>query len=205
MDIVNACSLNTDHSYFKQCSEIHSKEIPDGFLPTLGLDFLSSLYHSFSRSKHSFLLLAIEKNKVQGFIAISLNTKNFFKYYLKTKIYWDVFQIPLKIFGRVFLTKCLDLLKYPFSKKDEEESFISNSEIFNFCVDSMEQGKGVGQALFSNAMEQLKNNQVSMVKIVTGQSQISAQNFYFKSGAVLSHKIRVHNNEESFVFKYQIK
>ena len=69
----------------------------------------------------------------------------------------------------------------------------------------MEQGKGVGQALFINAMEQLKDNQIRIVKIVTGQSQESAQNFYFKSGAILSHKIKVHNNEESFVFKYQIK
>ena len=71
MNIINACSLSADHSYFKQCSEIHSKEIPNGFLPTLGIDFLSRLYDSFSKSKHSFLLLAIEQNKVLGFILLS--------------------------------------------------------------------------------------------------------------------------------------
>ena len=204
MEIVNGSTLSSKHIFYTQCSEIHSKQIPNGFLPTLGLRFLSSLYEAFSKSKYSFLLLAIEDGRVVGFIAISLHTRDFFKQYFKTKIFWDLHRIPIKTFGKVFFMKSFEVLKYPFSKKTSSESFISNTEIFNFCVDGSVQGKGVGQLLFLNAIEQLKKKKIKTIKIVTGQSQIGAQRFYDKSGAMLSHKIMVHDDEESFVYKYQI-
>ena len=59
MEIINGESLKPRHKYFLECAKIHSKEIPEGFLPTLGLDFLSSLYEVFSKSKYSFLLFTI--------------------------------------------------------------------------------------------------------------------------------------------------
>ena len=96
------------------------------------------------------------------------------------------------------------MFKYPFLRESNNEIFISNSEIFNFCVDRRAQGKGVGQLLFLNAVDQLKRNKIKTLKIVTGQSQIGAQKFYYKSGAILSHKIMIHDDEQSMVFKYQI-
>ena len=59
MKIINGKSLKPNHKYFLECAKIHSKEIPKGFLPTLGLDFLSSLYEIFSKSKYSFNNLGI--------------------------------------------------------------------------------------------------------------------------------------------------
>ena len=204
MNIINGSTLSSNHKYFTQCSEIHSREIPNGFLPTLGLKFLSSLYEQFSKSKYSFLLLAIEDDRVVGFIVISLHTKSFFINYLKSKIIWDLYRIPIKIFGKVFFMKSLEVLKYPFSKKSSNEDFISNTEIFNFCVDSRFQSKGVGQLLFYHAIKELNKNKIKIIKIVTGKSQLGAQRFYEKSGAILSHKIRIHDGEYSVVYKYLI-
>jgi ribosomal protein S18 acetylase RimI-like enzyme len=204
MKVINGLSLKPNHKYFLECAKIHSKEIPGGFLPTLGLDFLSSLYEVFSKSKYSFLLLAIEDGRVVGFIAISLHTKEFFRQYLKTKIFKNLHQIPIVTFGKIFFIKSLEVFKYLFSNKTSSETFISNSEVFNFCVDGCVQGKGVGQFLFLNAVDRLRMKRIKTLKIVTGQSQIDAQKFYYKSGAILSHKIIVHDDEESVVFKYQI-
>ena len=204
MKVINGFSLKTKHKYFLECATIHSKEIPNGFLPTLGLNFLSSLYEVFSKSKHSFLLLAIEDDKVIGFIAISLHTKFFFKQYLKTKLFKSLYKIPIVIFGKVFFIKSLNVFKYFFSNKRDGEIFISNSEIFNFCISSLYQGRGTGQLLFLSAVEQLKVHNIKILKIVTGQSQKSAQNFYYKIGATPSHKIIIHNGKESVVFKYKI-
>ena len=204
MIIVNGKSLKPSHEYFLECAKIHSKEIPEGFLPTLGLSFLSSLYEFFSKSKYSLLLLAVEDSKVVGFIVISLHTKLFFKQYLWTQSYKNFYKIPFSIFGKMFIVKTIEVLKYPFKSKKTKADFVSNSEIFNFCVDSSVQGRGVGQLLFSRAVNELENSKVKVLKIVTGQKQISAQKFYYKSGAIFSHKVMVHKGEESMVFKYEI-
>ena len=204
MRIINGDSLKPSDKYFLECAKIHSKEIPSGFLPTLGLSFLSSLYEFFSKSKYSFLLLAVEDSKVMGFIVISLHTKLFFKQYLWTQSYKNFHKIPLSIFGKMFIVKTIEVLKYPFKSKKTKADFVSNSEIFNFCVDSSVQGRGVGQLLFSRAVNELENSKVKVLKIVTGQKQISAQKFYYKSGATFSHKVMVHKGEESMVFKYEI-
>ena len=204
MIIVNGKSLKPSHEYFLECAKIHSKEIPSGFLPTLGLSFLSSLYEFFSKSKYSLLLLAVEDSKVVGFIVISLHTKLFFKQYLWTQSYKNFYKIPFSIFGKMFIVKTIEVLKYPFKSKKTKADFVSNSEIFNFCVDSSVQGRGVGQLLFSKAVDELKSSKVKVLKIVTGQKQISAQKFYYKSGATFSHKVMVHKGEESMVFKYEI-
>ena len=204
MKIINGKSLKSGHKYFLECAKIHSKEIPGGFLPTLGLDFLSSLYEIFSKSKYSFLLLAVEDSRVVGFIAVSLHTKLFFKQYLWTQSYKNLYKIPISTFGKVFVKKIVEVLKYPFEGNIKEYDFVSNSEIFNFCVDSSLQGLGVGQLLFSKAVNQLECSKVKILKIVTGNRQIGAQRFYYRSGATLSHTIMVHKGEESMVFKYKI-
>lgn len=204
VELVCGTSLDNNHKYFLECAKIHSDVIPTGFLPKLGLDFLSSLYRGFSTSKYSFLVLAVENSRVVGFMAVSLNTKTFFKQYLLTQAFKDIFRIPISIFGKVFLGKVLEVLKYPFYDKANQDHFVSNSEIFNFCVIKGMQGRGVGQLLFSDAVIRLGDNGVDILKIVTGQSQVGAQRFYYKCGARLSHKIMVHQGEESLVFKYNL-
>ncbi len=203
--IVDSESLDNDHNYFNECAVIHTSVIPDGFLPTLGINFLASLYKAFSISKHSFLLLAIENGKVLGFIAVSLNTNMFFKWYIVRHMYKSIYRVPLKVLGRTFLVKVFELLSYPFSKKNINEEFISNSEVFNFCVDQGAQGLGVGQLLFSNAVAVLNNYKVEYLKIVTGSNQKGAQNFYYKVGAILFYNTEIHGNEDSLVFSYKIK
>lgn len=204
MVIVNGKSLKQNHNYFLECAKIHSKEIPNGFLPRLGLSFLSSLYEFFSKSKYSFLLIAVENSKVIGFIAISLHTKLFFKQYLWTQSYKNLHKISLLIFGKVFILNIIELFKYLFKNNKEKKNFVSDSEIFNFCVDSSVQRQGVGQLLFSQAVNNLDSNNVKILKIVTGQNQINAQKFYSKFGAIFSHEIILHKGQKSKVFKYKI-
>ena len=198
MEIISGKNLPSGHIFFRECAYLHRKEIPDGFLPKLGLGFLSGMYEFFSISKHSFLFLAIEDSKVLGFIAVSLNTKLFYKHYLVRHSFKDFYKIPFAVLGKTFLKNVLEVLRYPFNKKSLVEEFQSKSEIFNFCVDGSAQGKGVGQKLFS------ASNEIDLIKIVTGNRQVGAQNFYRKSGAEFSHKITVHEGEDSLVFKYVI-
>ena len=204
MIIVNGRSLRQDHEYFLECAKIHYKEIPNGFLPSLGIPFLSSLYQFFSKSKYSSLLIAVENYTVVGFIAISLNTKLLFKEYLWKESYKNLHKILISKLGIITILKIIEVLKYPFKSKKKKNDFISNSEILNFCVVSSMQGRGVGQLLFSEAVKELDNNKIKILKIVTGQNQISAQKFYDKCGAIFSHKIVIHDKKYSDVYKYKI-
>jgi GNAT superfamily N-acetyltransferase len=203
--IIDGQSPEVKYLDYQECAYIHSNLIPNGFLPSLGINFLAGLYESFSISKHSFLMLAIENEKVLGFIAVSFNTNKFFKWYIATQIYKHVFKIPFKILGKTFFKKILDLLTYPYKNKSSSEGFISNSEIFNFCVTKEIQGKGVGKLLFSNAVSRLENQNIETLKIVTGGDQKTAHNFYNKVGAILSGETTIHDSENSLVFSYKME
>jgi len=200
MEVILFDCQDKSHPFYLQCAEIHQKEIPNGFLSKLGLNFLASLYYSFSRSQHSFLMLAVENNEVVGFIVISINTKKFFTWYLMSEFLMNFYKIPILRLGSLFFNNSYDILKYPFTKEKETESFVSNSEIFNFCVHRSFQDRGLGTILFNSAIERLKSFNVKRLKIVTGKEQEKAQKFYKKNGANFLHMITVHEEEKSMVF-----
>ena len=205
MKTINASILEKNHKFFMECARIHINEIPGGFLPTLGARFLSKLYEVIAKSKHSFLILAEENSKVVGFIAISIHTKRFYINFFWLDSYKTLRYIPLSKIGTSIFKKMIETLKYPFSQeKSQKNDYISDSEIFNFCVDSSLQGRGVGQLLFNNAINKLKEFKVQKIKIVTGSLQNKAQKFYLKSGARFVYKTSIHKGEESIVYEYLI-
>lgn len=128
---------------------IHLNTFKGFFLTNLGKGFLRTLYIGYLEDKNSGILIAVEKNKVIGFLAYSNNYSDFFKNLLRKKFFE---------FGFYSL---ISLLKHPtyfsrifgaFGKSEEVKKNDKYVELASIGVEPNFEGKGVGTQL----IDQLK-------------------------------------------------
>ena len=183
-------------------AEIHKNAINEGFLSTLDSKLLAELYKTLAKSEYGSLLISLNKNNtIIAFIAISYSTSSFYKeFFLKKAIILTPYLLR-KLFSLSFIIKLFETLLYPFKKSHNSDI---DSEILNFCVDEEYRGSGIGKALFEHAKLEFGNEGIKKIKIVTGESQKSAQIFYEKNGANLIGDVEIHKNSKSFVYKYTL-
>jgi ribosomal protein S18 acetylase RimI-like enzyme len=167
----------------------------------MGMGFLRKLYRGISLSKHSFLIIAIHKEDVVGFICGSTNTKK-----LRTDfiIRYGFSFIPFvlrSVMARGRIRGLLETLCYPDRKEVCE---LPGSEILNFCVTEKLQKLGLGRKLFSALIDEFRKRGKSEIKIVTGCNQYSAQRFYESAGARLSKSCEIHSGTGSFIYVFTI-
>lgn len=203
MEVVKLTGQEPD-SLYRQIAQIHREEISEGFLSTLGDDFLTTLYKTLATSPVAFLLIAQsagEATEVQGFIAGSLATGQVYKDFARRAGPKAFLALAPKILSPARIKRIVETLLYPNKQKQTD---LPDPEILNFCVRSTLQGKGVGGKLFTAFIQEMKERGINKVRIVTGESQVSAQQFYEAKGAVLAQSIEVHKGTASRVYVYTI-
>lgn len=198
---VKHLSKEASNVYFKEIADIHKVEIKDGFLVRLGTRFLQRLYRYFSYSDNAILLVALQNEKVVGFICTSIDTRKLYRGFILKHGLVSAFMVLPRILTLDNFRKVFEVLSYP-RKKDVQD--LPNSEILNFCTNSQEQGKGIGKSLFFHMIERMKQQNIHELKIVTGHNQKKAQKFYESVGAEKVYSIEVHKNIKSFVYTYRI-
>jgi ribosomal protein S18 acetylase RimI-like enzyme len=185
-----------------QIADIHRREISEGFLSTVGSNFLMKLYRCVAGSPHTFLLAAMSDGSVLGFVAGCADTSQFYKYFFKRA---GISVLPMllpKLLSVDRLKRITETLLYPRRKHNQG---LPASEILNFCTCREFQGQGIGRTLFSALMEEFRSRGIEEIKIVTGAHQVSAQKFYEKLGAGLVKDIEVHRGAKSLVYLYRNK
>lgn len=192
--------VNQDVS--RMCAEIHMQEIPDGFLPTFGVGFLSHLYSHIATSDKSFLIVALRQGEVCGFICGSYGNGSLYKSFLARNFIKVAIPVAFRLFSPGVLTKIIEILKYPAGESMDD---LPGSEILNFCVSGTCQGQGVGQMLFRALCEEFHDKGIARIRIVTGVNQVSAQNFYISAGAIKVADIQIHRNISSQIYIYTIE
>ena len=191
-----------DAQVFDQLAEVHRAEISEGFLSTLGPSFLRTLYQTLASSKSAFVLVSIEGNRVQGFIVGAMDTGAVYKEFFNRAGFKALRFLLPKLFSVARIKRICETLFYP--KKKQSDS-LPEPEILNFCVRSDLQSKGVGTQLFLSLCDEFRQRGVSQIRIVTGESQLSAQKFYEKKNARLAANIQVHKDSQSRVYVYDIE
>lgn len=193
------------HGYepvFGQLAEIHRKEIHEGFLSTLGDDFLTLLYRTLAQSESAFVLVDEDSGTVQGFIVGAVDTGGVYKQFFKKA---GVRALPIllpKLLSLKRIKRVIETLFYPKGKQQDD---LPEPEILNFCVRSELQGKGVGGQLFKALCEEFRRREVKQIRIVTGETQKSAQLFYEAKGAEHATNMEVHKDSSSRVYVYDLE
>jgi ribosomal protein S18 acetylase RimI-like enzyme len=186
---------------FGECARIHCEEIKGGFLPSLGVRFLSGMYDFIANNPKTFLYVAIDGAQVIGFICGSVNNGSILKQFVFAKGLSLAPILLSKLIRPRILRKVWETLRYTSGSHNLD---LPMSEVLNFCVSSSQQGKGVGGKLFSELCKEFKNRDVRAIRIITGSEQKSAQGFYDKLGAKKVGELEVHAGVSSIAYMYDL-
>ncbi|MBS1723716.1 MAG: GNAT family N-acetyltransferase [Armatimonadetes bacterium] len=186
---------------FDEMAAVHRNEITEGFLSQFGDKFLSRLYRSISGSSSAFCLGAFEDDRLLGFIVGATDTGRVYKDYARTGGLGTFLTLAPKLFSPARLKRIVETLVYPNKKRSDD---LPEPEILNFCVRKETQGTGVGGRLFAALLAEFGRRGVQTIRIVTGESQVSAQQFYEKRGAKLAATTEIHKGTTSRIYVFEV-
>lgn len=194
----------------EEIAEIHKKEISFGFLSTLKKSFLTKLYSAVIRSPYGFCLVAKEKEKVIGFVSGVTNIDRLYLYFLRRYFFHSTVVLLPQVFNFKNLRKILETLFYPirkigsFVKKGTKKEKLPKAELLSIAIDKNFQRQGLGGELIKGFISEMKKRKVKEFKVIVGENLMPAINFYEKHGFEFIKTIKIHSNQSSRVYIYQI-
>jgi ribosomal protein S18 acetylase RimI-like enzyme len=186
---------------FEALARIHTEAIRDGFLSTLGEDFLVLLYRSLATAPEAMLFDARLEGQPAGLICGSVNTAGVYRHFLWNAGLRALPRLLPRLVSLSVVVRALETLVYPARNRSVD---LPAAEILNFCVARDARGRGVGALLFQALMEEFRRRKVPRIRIVTGEEQLEAQAFYERVGAKRVGTICVHGGVPSIVYTYDI-
>jgi ribosomal protein S18 acetylase RimI-like enzyme len=175
-------------------AELHAARITEGFLPTLGPDFLTRLYRRIARSPGAFaeVTTADGDPTVAGFAAAAIDTGRLYREFVRH----DGVSAGLRAAPRLLRSwrRALETLRYPASATD-----LPAAEILAVAVDECAGGRGLGRALVDAATAELHARGVDRVKVVVGADNAIARRMYSACGFAVADRLELHEGAVSEV------
>ncbi len=187
--------------FLAQVARLHQEEIREGFLSSLGQDFLTRLYVAILENPDVFIYAAREGDQILGYVCGAVSTRGVYRKFLLRHAWHVAPTIVSRLFSPRTIRRISETLLYP---SKTEDAGLPEPEILNFCVSSKQQRRGIGRRLFSALCEEFGRRNVRQIRIVTGEGQVSAQQFYESLGAKKVQEIEVHAGTKSLVYVYDI-
>jgi ribosomal protein S18 acetylase RimI-like enzyme len=175
---------------------LHTSEITEGFLPTLGRAFLARLYRRRVRSQHSFLLIADDDGVPVGFVAGSEDVRALYRAFLVR----DGVPAAARALPRVIRSvgRVVETLRYPAGG----DADLPAAELLAIAVAPGGRGRGVGRALVDALTSELARRGVAAVRVVVGADNAGALRLYEACGFKPATRIEVHRGTASRVLTW---
>ena len=192
--------IKGDTSHSQRIALIHLQELNKGFLSSLGLPFLTSLYNIII--KKGILLVSIDGNQIEGFVSFSPNTRKLMLSFILSCPY-NFFRLSLKFFLNLgIIRKAMETFTAPFrsSYKNLAHTGLPSAELLSIAVNSSVQKSGIGFQLLNALEKEIRDMCIKEYKVIAGAGLESANKFYLKNGFVQKMYIKIHGNEWSNVY-----
>lgn len=181
-------------------AKLHLQYIPYGFLSFLGIDFLACMYAFMARDNNAILLVAMDKERVVGFVSGTVDVRSFYRRFIRKNILWGLILLP-KLVTWASIKRALETLLYPLK---HELGGLPQAELLSIVVDHPYQGKGISTLLYERLKKYFQMSGVREFKIIVGSTLMSAICFYQKMGATKITEIEVHKGCTSWVMLHRI-
>lgn len=203
---INSDSRDID-SLSKILAKIHIKLIPEGFISSLGIRFISLLYKSLIYKEEFYVLICEDQennNKLVGYAVARLKNIS----YIKTIFKFNPVKIVLLTLGYAFNPKKIfgffELFVYQLFKNPSKEGLLQNSnaaELFNIAIIESYQGQGIGKTILYKLKDKCSSMGIDFIYAVTGSTKPNTHIFYKKNGGQEIGQTTVHNNHVSKIYK----
>ncbi len=185
----------------KRVAKLHKQSIEQGFLPILGVRFLTLLYWAIDTEKDSVLLVEESEGEVVGFVSASLGMRAVVKRMLYRPFSLFCALLPsVVMLGR--LLKIFEVLRYA-SSSHAEKGF-PRAELLSIAVTPSFRGKKISDRLYEKLKIHFKSKNIHAFCITVGSGLKNARSFYDRMGAHPSGDIEVHAGESSVVYVQKI-
>jgi ribosomal protein S18 acetylase RimI-like enzyme len=186
---------------------LHSSEISEGFLPSLGPRFLARLYRRVVRSSGSFLLVALDDGKAVGFVAGTEDVRELYRTFLLR----DGVIATLAALPRVTSSwrRVVETLHYGASagkrgKRGEHEGVqaLPPAELLAIAVAPEARGRGAGSLLVEALTAEFARRGIRAIRVVVGAGNESAIRLYERCGFTTAAGMEVHKGTPSQVLTW---
>lgn len=155
-----------------QITQIHMAELAGDFLPSLGFNFLKTVYEGIIGKKGIWSIIDIENGKVKGFVIGTRDINYFFREALSANFFKLIFYLCIQLISTPLLIKQV-FETYSYPKKDTGPK----AELVVIAVSKKSQGDGIGKMLISELEKVFKKEDIKVYKLTVHQDKNSV-NFY---------------------------
>ena len=169
--------------------------MPEAFLPTLGDGVLRQLYRGLSADRSAAVLVAENGAGVVGFVAAVPSVRDFHRRFtLRRGIPVLVAATPNLVRPSV-VRKLMETARYP-----RATGSLPDAELLAIAVDASVRARGLGTALVSDALADLRRRGVEQIKVVVADDNAPANRLYERVGFSLATAVTVHDGRRSNVW-----
>lgn len=189
-----------DPDLFFQVARIHIAEIHPGVLPLLGEKFLARLYFELARAERTHVWIAIEGDKVFGFVSGCANVnRTYLAVFIRSAFILLWLALPA-LMSKALLLNILKLLLYPAQsgkseepdKKTPEKS--SGAQLLSIAMSSDAAGQGIGRRLVEALESSFIEWKASGVYYVaTWYGEADSNKFYKSIGFIPCGVFKMHD------------
>jgi ribosomal protein S18 acetylase RimI-like enzyme len=180
---------------------LHSSEISEGFLPSLGPRFLARLYRRVVRSPRSFLLVALDAGEVVGFVAGTEDVRALYRSFLLH----DGAIATLAALPRVTRSwrRVLETFRYGTAAGEHEgRQDLPPAELLAIAVAPGARGRGAGFLLVEALTAEFARRGIRAIRVVVGADNESAIRLYERCGFKTAAGVEVHKGTASQVLTW---
>lgn len=186
---------------YRQVGALHARNLDQGFLSTMGVDFLALMYQAIDEAPGSVLLVEQRADEVVGFVSGGVGMAAIYRRMLGRPVRLARAMAPCILQPRRLL-RVLEILRY--SGGERLRSDLPVAELLSIAVSPAWRGRQVAERLYLRLIEHFKQSGISAFKITVGEGLLPAQRFYRRMGAVLVAEAEVHGGERSLVYLHRV-
>jgi GNAT superfamily N-acetyltransferase len=180
-------------------AQIHMGGMPDDFLPSFGLSFMTKLHRLLIENNKSIALGYFEKNELTGIVYGATNTQVLMYEVFKKGFLHFTLDILRKIISDPYAIKFLwQTLRY--GKTNPEDSC---AELIIISVAQNVRHKGIGGKLMNKLKQAFKERHITQFKVGTLETNKIANMFYKKYGGKFKYSFRIYDRQWQ-VYRYTI-
>lgn len=172
-----------------QVAALHIQCINTGFISSMGIDFVTSLYDAIVKSKSSFGVVAVRNEKVIGFVAFTTNLNKLYKSIIRRKGLKFSLLLASNTLSLRRIKKIFETLFYPARTK---RMSLPSAELLSIAVGPEERGKGLAGKLIEKGFQLCRKTGVDKVKVLIGADNKAGNKLYLKTGFELIGQIVNH-------------
>jgi len=172
-----------------QVAALHIQCISTGFISSMGIDFVTSLYDAIVKSKSSLGVVAVRNEKVLGFAAFTTNLNKLYKSIIRRKGLKFALLLAGNMWSRKRIKKIFETLFYPSRIKKMN---LPSAELLSIAVAPEERRKGLAGQLIEKGLRLYRKTGVDKVKVLIGADNKAGNKLYLKTGFELIGQIVNH-------------